>query len=153
MQLDYRNDVDLFWINSFWKNVFFAFFIFVHEFLATSGFSEINQFCVRHEHIHLMYSVIHCNLLSFEASAAVQPEVLYKAYCAATGIPAIVNTSFNAHGEPIVCSAMDAWKGPRLCSLHVLASRDDFSAVSCPTCHARPETEARSSISPLTFAQ
>merc|ERR1711985_140870 len=36
---------------------------------------------------------------------------ILEAYCAATGLPAIVNTSFNAHGEPIVCSAMDAWKG------------------------------------------
>lgn len=32
-------------------------------------------------------------------------------YHAATGLLALVNTSFNAHGEPIVGTALDAWKG------------------------------------------
>lgn len=39
-----------------------------------------------------------------------EPEVyaLLSAYRARTGLPALVNTSFNLHGEPIVCSATDA---------------------------------------------
>lgn len=36
---------------------------------------------------------------------------IVSAYVKRTSIPALINTSFNAHGEPIVCSAEDAWRG------------------------------------------
>jgi len=37
-----------------------------------------------------------------------------------TGIPMIVNTSFNQKDEPIVCSPMDAWKSFNECNLDAL---------------------------------
>eukprot|EP00746_Dinoflagellata_sp_MGD_P078894 gnl/MRDRNA2_/MRDRNA2_31520_c0_seq2.p1 gnl/MRDRNA2_/MRDRNA2_31520_c0~~gnl/MRDRNA2_/MRDRNA2_31520_c0_seq2.p1 ORF type:complete len:555 (-),score=104.91 gnl/MRDRNA2_/MRDRNA2_31520_c0_seq2:262-1926(-) len=36
---------------------------------------------------------------------------IVSAYVERTLIPALINTSFNAHGEPIVCTAEDAWRG------------------------------------------
>jgi len=36
---------------------------------------------------------------------------IVKAYVDKTSCPALVNTSFNTHGEPIVCSVADAWRG------------------------------------------
>mmetsp|Transcript_124362 Transcript_124362/g.398235 ORF Transcript_124362/g.398235 Transcript_124362/m.398235 type:complete len:653 (+) Transcript_124362:74-2032(+) len=36
--------------------------------------------------------------------------LVIRRYIERTGLPALVNTSFNAHGEPIVCSAKDAWR-------------------------------------------
>jgi len=38
-------------------------------------------------------------------------ERVVRAYLERTGLMALVNTSFNAHGEPIVCNAEDAWRG------------------------------------------
>lgn len=38
-------------------------------------------------------------------------EQIVRAYIDRTGLLALVNTSFNAHGEPIVCSAADAYRG------------------------------------------
>lgn len=35
---------------------------------------------------------------------------IVKKYVERTSIPALINTSFNAHGEPIICTAEDAWR-------------------------------------------
>ncbi len=35
---------------------------------------------------------------------------LIERFCALTGCPVLVNTSFNVRGEPIVCSPADAWR-------------------------------------------
>lgn len=35
---------------------------------------------------------------------------LLKAFAARTGVPVLINTSFNVRGEPIVCTAADAWR-------------------------------------------
>lgn len=44
-----------------------------------------------------------------------------KAYHKLTGIPSLINTSFNMHGEPIVCSVGDALRSFREGRLHYLA--------------------------------
>ena len=43
------------------------------------------------------------------------------AYHRLTGIPSLINTSFNMHGEPIVCSPQDALRSFRQSSLDYLA--------------------------------
>lgn len=35
--------------------------------------------------------------------------VLHKAFEAITGVPVLINTSFNVRGEPIICTPRDAW--------------------------------------------
>jgi carbamoyltransferase len=54
------------------------------------------------------------------------PEVyaILKAYHAITGIPALINTSFNMHEEPIVCSASDAVRAFQLGHLDALICAD-----------------------------
>ena len=37
-------------------------------------------------------------------------ESILKAFEATTGVPVLINTSFNLRGEPIVCSPMDAYR-------------------------------------------
>jgi carbamoyltransferase len=44
-----------------------------------------------------------------------------KAYYELTGIPSLINTSFNMHGEPIVCSPADALRSFREGKLDYLA--------------------------------
>jgi carbamoyltransferase len=46
---------------------------------------------------------------------------ILKGYCARTGIPAVINTSFNMHEEPIVCSPEDAIRAFLLGNLDYLA--------------------------------
>jgi carbamoyltransferase len=49
---------------------------------------------------------------------------LYKilwAYYQLTGIPSLINTSFNMHGEPIVCSPADAMRSFEVGNLDYLA--------------------------------
>ncbi|MBF0282160.1 MAG: carbamoyltransferase [Zetaproteobacteria bacterium] len=50
------------------------------------------------------------------------PEVyaILRAYYAKTGVPALINTSFNMHEEPIVCSAADAVRAFQLGHLDAL---------------------------------
>jgi len=50
------------------------------------------------------------------------PEVhaLLAAYYARSGVPVLINTSFNMHEEPIVCSASDAVRAYRLGHLDAL---------------------------------
>ncbi len=54
------------------------------------------------------------------------PEVyaILEAYYRKTGIPALINTSFNMHEEPIVCSANDAVRAYRLGHLDALILAD-----------------------------
>ena len=49
---------------------------------------------------------------------------ILKAYRAVTGIPALINTSFNMHEEPIVCSATDAVRAFQLGHLDALICAD-----------------------------
>jgi carbamoyltransferase len=49
---------------------------------------------------------------------------ILKAYRAVTGIPALINTSFNMHEEPIVCSATDAVRAFQLGDLDALICAD-----------------------------
>jgi carbamoyltransferase len=46
---------------------------------------------------------------------------ILEAYALRTGMPALVNTSFNMHGEPIVCSPDDAVRTFVRSELDVLA--------------------------------
>jgi len=54
------------------------------------------------------------------------PEVhaILAAFKALTGVPALINTSFNMHEEPIVCSADDAVRAYRLGKLDALVCAD-----------------------------
>jgi carbamoyltransferase len=54
------------------------------------------------------------------------PEVyaILKAFHARTGVPALINTSFNMHEEPIVCSASDAVRAFQLGNIDALICAD-----------------------------
>lgn len=60
-------------------------------------------------------AVVHCDntarpqLVTRETQPFIHEVISH--YKAQTGMPAIVNTSFNVHEEPIICSAADALKG------------------------------------------
>jgi carbamoyltransferase len=60
------------------------------------------------------------------------PEVyaILKAYRAVTGVPALINTSFNMHEEPIVCSAADAVRAFQLGHLDALICADLLTLAS-----------------------
>ena len=60
------------------------------------------------------------------------PEVyaILKAYHAITGVPALINTSFNMHEEPIVCSASDAVRAFQLGHLDALICADFLTIAS-----------------------
>ena len=51
---------------------------------------------------------------------------LIKAFEDITGVGALLNTSFNIHGEPIVCSPVDAIDTFRRCGLHHLLIGDQL---------------------------
>jgi len=61
----------------------------------------------------------------------VHPEVhsdfyqLIKEFDALTGVPILINTSFNLAGEPIVCSAQDAWNTLLQCDIDLLVVGDE----------------------------
>jgi carbamoyltransferase len=56
-----------------------------------------------------------------DASTAPDLHGILEAYYRRTGIPSLVNTSFNVHEEPIVCSPRDAVRAFRLGTLDYLA--------------------------------
>jgi len=60
------------------------------------------------------------------------PEVyaILEAYHAITGVPALINTSFNMHEEPIVCSAGDAVRAFQLGHLDALICADFLTVAS-----------------------
>jgi carbamoyltransferase len=47
---------------------------------------------------------------------------LLQAYGRRSGIPVLLNTSFNVAGEPIVCRALEGYLTFRRCALDVLAA-------------------------------
>ena len=49
-----------------------------------------------------------------------RPHGLISAFEAATGVPLVLNTSFNLNGEPILCSPDDAIRTFYTCGLDVL---------------------------------
>jgi carbamoyltransferase len=64
------------------------------------------------------------------------------AYHRMTGIPSLINTSFNMHGEPIVCTPEDALRSFRQGNLDYLAIGNWLVANSAATSLAR-QSEAR----------
>jgi carbamoyltransferase len=62
------------------------------------------------------------------------PEVhaILTEYLALTGIPSVINTSFNMHEEPIVCSAEDAVRAFQLGRLDALLCGDLLATNSKP---------------------
>ncbi|HZM23208.1 MAG TPA: carbamoyltransferase C-terminal domain-containing protein, partial [Anaerolineales bacterium] len=56
-----------------------------------------------------------------EAETAPDLFQIVKAYHKLTGIPSLINTSFNMHGEPIVCTPEDALRSFKEGKLHYLA--------------------------------
>lgn len=61
------------------------------------------------------------------------PEVyrILEAYHRRTGIPALINTSFNMHEEPIVCSAPDAVRAFQLGNLDALVCGNQLCVRTC----------------------
>jgi carbamoyltransferase len=48
--------------------------------------------------------------------------VLLDAYGRRSGIPVLLNTSFNVAGEPIVCSALEGYSTFRRCAIDMLVA-------------------------------
>lgn len=65
---------------------------------------------------------------------------LLRTYEARTGIPVLLNTSFNLAGEPIVNRVIEAYSTFRRCGIDVLVAGDDI--VSKPHVAARPRDTA-----------
>jgi carbamoyltransferase len=63
------------------------------------------------------------------------------AYCERTGIPSLINTSFNMHGEPIVCSPEDALRSFNQGNLQYLAIGNWL--VSHPSAAAQSHREPK----------
>lgn len=71
---------------------------------------------------------------------------ILRAYHALTGIPSVINTSFNMHEEPIVCTPQDALRSFQQGNLAYLAIEDWL--VTHPTVAAKPvQTAAAQGVS------
>jgi carbamoyltransferase len=83
-------------------------------------------FPVRAEWRHRLAAVTHVD--GTARVQAVDPEMaprfhaLLKAYGARTGVPVLLNTSFNLAGEPIVNRAVEGYSTFRRCGIDVLVS-------------------------------
>jgi len=71
---------------------------------------------------------------------------LLTAFGELTGIPVLVNTSFNVRGEPIVCTPEDAWR------CFVATAMDDLVLGTCLLHRDRQPTEHRLRQAPRQFA-
>lgn len=104
---------------------------FADEYIKSYNFSPfmIKTFDVRKRYIKDMEAVIH------PIDKTTRPHVVYKdtnpryynlikEFWKLTGLPLILNTSFNDHGEPIVCSPQDALKTFYGTGLDVLVLND-----------------------------
>jgi carbamoyltransferase len=77
---------------------------------------------------HLSPGVVHCDGTArpqlVDAQTSPDLHAILQAYHSRTGVPSIVNTSFNMHEEPIVCTPEDALRAFQLGHLDYLAIGD-----------------------------
>jgi carbamoyltransferase len=87
-------------------------------------------FPVRPEHHARLAAVTHVDgtarVQVVDPSVSPRLHALCKAYGARSGVPVLLNTSFNVAGDPIVNSAIDAYMTFRRCGIDVLAVGDSL---------------------------
>jgi carbamoyltransferase len=66
---------------------------------------------------------------------------LLEAYGRRTGIPVLLNTSFNLSGEPIVTHALEGYSSFRRCGIDVLVAGPTLVSKRAATSPARPLKE------------
>lgn len=112
----------------------------VGRFFALNGSAPdpymITTVPVRVEMRHLIPAVVHVDgtsrLQTVSRSANARYHSLIKTFYELTGIPLILNTSFNRAGEPIVCSPEDALNCFLQCGLDALVMEDFLVFPSQP---------------------
>lgn len=85
-------------------------------------------FPVRPEHRHHLGAVTHVDgtarVQTVERAMAPRLHALLKAYGAKTGVPVLLNTSFNLAGEPIVNRAVEGYSTFRRCGIDMLVAEN-----------------------------
>ncbi|MCB9832469.1 MAG: carbamoyltransferase [Planctomycetes bacterium] len=80
---------------------------------------------VREDRREAIAAVVHADgsgrLQTVEAATNPRFHALISAFAALTGVPVVLNTSFNLNGEPVVCTPTDAIRTFHSCGLDVLA--------------------------------